>query len=118
MNLLRTTSLSLSLVASLALAACGDDDPQTTSTSATAARTGGGTSCPDVQVPGHQAVMVRAQGAGCDVAKAVAAAAEGQGRAPYEARGFSCEGTDASGGDTNYACAMGDQRITFLYGTT
>ena len=118
MHLVRLALTSaLPLVLAVGLSACGDDDPARSPAASSGAPAGAG-SCPDVQVPGHQAVMLRAQGTGCATARAVAAAAEGRGRAPYEQAGFACEGTDAAGGDTDYTCTMGDARITFLYGTT
>lgn len=47
---------------------------------------------------------------------AIAEAAEGLGRAPYESGGFTCEPTDAASGKTNYICTMGEAKLTFLYG--
>lgn len=78
----------------------------------------GGEACGSVTVPGHEALDIRATGAGCDAAKRIAAAAEGRGRAPYESGGFACEPSEAGDGDTNYRCSMESARITFRYGTT
>lgn len=76
----------------------------------------GGEDCGRVEVPGHEAVDLRADGIDCATAREVAAGAGGQGRAPYEAAGFACEPTDAADGDTTYACTGEAGRITFLYG--
>lgn len=76
----------------------------------------GGEDCGSVEVPGHEAVDLRAEGVDCATAREVAEGAAGQGRAPYEAAGFACEPTDAPGGDTTYACTGDAGRITFLYG--
>lgn len=78
---------------------------------------GGGGSCANVPVPGHEAVNLRAQGVPCALAKQVAAAALGKGRRPYQAAGFRCQPSEADGGDTNYTCTQGDLRVTFRYGT-
>lgn len=111
----------------MTVGACGGDDEPTPSAAAPAAETSeaapeegsaGGETCEDVTVPGHEAVDVRATGAACGAAEKVAAAAEGRGRAPYEAGGFACTPSDASGGNTSYSCSMGSARVTFLYGTT
>ncbi len=75
-----------------------------------------GEECGRVPVPGHEAVNIRVSGADCGVAKAVAAAAGGRGRAPYEARGFACEPAEAGGGDTNYTCSRGEASVRFRYG--
>jgi len=72
--------------------------------------------CGRVPVPGHEAVDIRASGADCSVAKAVAAAAGGRGRQPYEAEGFTCEPAEAGGGDTNYTCSGGEASVRFRYG--
>jgi len=53
--------------------------------------------CGGVTVPGHGAVDIRAGGVRCGPAKAVAAAAQGRGRQPYEAEGFACEPAEADG---------------------
>lgn len=108
-------SAQLMLLAA-AIGACGGDDkaaPATSKSPETAGR-----ECGSVKVTGHQAVQIMASGTSCDSAKEVAAAAEGRGRAAYEASGFSCKPSGAGGGDTNYACTGAGGRITFLYGTT
>lgn len=74
--------------------------------------------CGRVTVPGHEAIDIRASGVACEFARSVAAAAEGRGRAPYEAGGFACQPADASAGDTNYTCTRGEANIRFLYGTS
>ncbi|MDQ3609355.1 MAG: hypothetical protein M3459_10705 [Actinomycetota bacterium] len=74
-------------------------------------------SCDDIPVPGHEATNVRVEGVSCTRAAEVAAAALGKGRRPYEAAGFTCEPSDAGGGDTSYTCTRGDARVTFGYGT-
>jgi len=76
-----------------------------------------GTDCGDVSVTGHEALGIRAGAVDCDSARAVAAAAEGRGRQPYEAEGFRCEPADADAGDTDYTCTRGKVRISFRYGT-
>lgn len=121
--LLRLLTPTVLVTVALALSACGDDDTSTSGGEAPAAAApagggGGEMSCEDVMVPGHLAAMVTATGTECGVAEAVAAKAEGMGRAAYEEQGFMCEPSDASDGDTNYACTMGDAEIAFLYGTT
>ncbi|MDQ3433152.1 MAG: hypothetical protein M3481_00465 [Actinomycetota bacterium] len=73
--------------------------------------------CGGVTVPGHGAVDIRAGGVRCGPAKAVAAAAQGRGRQPYEAEGFACEPAEADGGDTAYTCTRGDARLGFRYRT-
>lgn len=98
-------------LAALAVNGCGEDSSSNTEPSPRADVTDCG------NVPGHEAVSIRAGGADCQLAKAVAAAAEGRGRAPYEAEGFTCEPADAGGGDTNYACTRGEATIRFRYGT-
>jgi hypothetical protein len=121
----RISTLLLAAGCALLLGACGggDDKPTIGASPAPApAQTqgqaqGGGERCPDVQVPGHQAVDVEATGVACAAAEKVAAAAQGRGRAAYESGGFECEPSDASGGDTTYRCTMGQASITFLYGT-
>ena len=75
-----------------------------------------GEDCGRVPVPGHEAVNIRATGADCRVAKAVAAAAGGRGRAAYESDGFACEPSEAGGGDTNYTCTRGEASVRFRYG--
>ncbi len=100
-------------LAALAVNGCGEDSSSNTEPSPRAEVT----DCGNVTVPGHEAVSIRASGADCQLAKAVAAAAEGRGRAPYEAEGFTCEPADAGGGDTNYACTRGEAAIRFRYGT-
>lgn len=104
------------LLAAAALAGCGGDDepPAAPEPSAPA----GTAECGTVTVPGHEGVGIRADGVDCTQAKAVATAAEGRGRAPYEAEGFSCEPTDAPAGDTDYACTKGDASVTFRWGTS
>ena len=113
---MRRLALALTL-AGLALTGCGEDSgPGGESTPATLPSSA--TDCGNVMMPGHEAVGIRAGGADCELAKAVAAAAEGRGRAPYEAEGYSCEPADAGGGgDTNYTCTRGDAVIGFRYGT-
>lgn len=56
-----------------------------------------------------------AKGVGCEVAREVAASAEGEDGNPYDARGFSCQPERAEGGDTNYTCTgrQDDETITF-----
>lgn len=76
----------------------------------------GGQSCDDIPVPGHEAVEVRVQGVGCPQAAELAGAAVGKGRQAYEAAGFTCQPSPAGGGDTSYACAGDDARVTFRYG--
>jgi len=71
-----------------------------------------------VTVPGHEAIDIRASGVACELARSVAAAAEGQDRQPYEADGFACEPADASAGDTTYSCSRGEASVRFLYGTS
>lgn len=46
------------------------------------------------------------------MAKAVAAAAGGRGRAAYESDGFACEPSEAGGGDTT----RGEASVRFRYG--
>ncbi len=100
------------VLSALVATGCGEDaDPGGESTPASAA------DCGNVTVPGHEAVDIAAGGADCELAKAVAAAAEGRGRAPYEAEGFACEPADADGGDTDYTCTRGEASIAFRYGT-
>jgi len=77
---------------------------------------GGGEDCGRVEVPGHEAVDIRAEGVPCATAREVATGAQGQGRAPYQAAGFACTPADAPEGDTTYACTGGEGRVTFLYG--
>lgn len=88
--------------------------PQTVAGAQSTSATGG---CGEIEVPGHVAVDVRTGGEDCGTATALVEAAVGQGRQAYEAEGFSCEPTDASGGDTDYACTRDDTRVTFRYGT-
>ena len=112
MRCARTALVSLVLLS----VGCGGDDNQP-SPGAPSQRPESGSACKDVTVPGHLAVQVRASGVACGRAEAVAAAAEGQGRARYDAEGFVCEPSDAGGADTNYACTAGGSRVTFRYGT-
>ena len=102
------------MLAVLALAGCGEDagSPSAPESSPSAAA-----ECGEVMVPGHEALGIRAGGVGCDVARTVAAAAEGRGRQPYDAEGFSCEPADAGDGDTNYTCTRRDAQVGFRYGT-
>jgi len=72
--------------------------------------------CDDVPVPGHEATDVRARGATCARAEELVAAAVGKGRARYQAAGFTCEPSDAAGGDTDYVCTRDAARVTFRYG--
>ncbi len=106
-------------VCALSLGACGGDEESGPAAAPSQAATAPGSrSCDDVMVPGHEAVELRATGVDCDAAMKVAAAAEGRGRASYESNGFACQPSEATGGATNYACAMGSARLTFRYGTT
>lgn len=75
-----------------------------------------GSDCGRVDVPGHEAVDLHARDVDCATAREVAAGAQGQGRAPYEAAGFACAPADAADGDTTYTCTGDAGRITFLYG--
>jgi len=95
---------------------CGDGDssPETTPDTDAPATT---TECGNVMVPGHEAVDIRAGGLDCEPAEAVAAAAEGRGRQPYEAEGFTCEPADAGDGDTDYTCTRGEAAVRFRYRT-
>lgn len=110
----------------LALAGCSADEQvpaappppaDTTAPREQSAPPSAGEDCGRVEVPGHEAVDLRAEGVACATAREVAAAALGQGRGPYEAAGLACEPTDAAGGDTTYACTGDAGRVTFLYGT-
>ncbi len=109
----------------LALAGCGADEEEpaapppaadTTAPREQSAPPSPGEDCGRVEVPGHEAVDLRAEGVACATATEVAAAAQGQGRRPYETAGLACEPTDAAGGDTTYACTGDGGRVTFLYG--
>lgn len=102
----------LLLLPVLALAGCGGEEEPGDAPPAAA----GGEDCGRVEVPGHEAIDLRAEEVACETAREVAAEARGQGRAPYEAAGLACEPTDAPGGDTTYACTGDGGRITFLYG--
>jgi len=114
MAVLRRLRLVLALSV-LVATGCGEDaDPGGESMPETPARAA---DCGNVAVPGHEAVDIAAGGADCELARAVAAAAEGRGRAPYEAEGFACEPADADGGDTDYTCTRGEASIAFRYGT-
>ncbi|MDQ3609968.1 MAG: hypothetical protein M3459_13900 [Actinomycetota bacterium] len=114
------------LILAFAVSGCGGEDeeepaavpPDTTAPPQQAApgNDAGGGDCGRVEVPGHEAVDLRADGVGCATAREVAAGAAGQGRAPYDAAGFACEPTDAADGDTTYACTGDPGRLTFLYG--
>ena len=108
---------SVLALAAILAAGCGDESSpggeRTPATNAPAP----GTDCGDVSVTGHEALGIRAGAVDCDSARAVAAAAEGRGRQPYEAEGFRCEPADADAGDTNYTCTRGKVRISFRYGT-
>lgn len=105
------TALVLAACCALTLGACGGEDEP----SSEAAQ--GGQSCEDVKVPGHAAVDLKAVGAACAIAEKVAGAAEGRGRAAYEASGFACEPSGAGDGDTNYSCSRDSATVTFRYGT-
>lgn len=121
--------LLLLLVLALALVGCGgeEEEPAGAPAGAPPADTAapeqaapgdeaGGEDCGRVEVPGHEAVDLRADGIACATAREVAADAQGRGRAPYEAAGLACEPTDAADGDTTYACTGDAGRLTFLYG--
>jgi len=118
--------LLLLLVLALALASCGAEsaeEPAGAPPADTAAPEqaapgdeAGGEGCGRVEVPGHEAVDLRADGIDCATAREVAADAQGRGRAPYQAAGLACEPTDAADGDTTYACTGDAGRLTFLYG--
>ncbi len=107
----------LSVASAMALGACGESGsaPPPSAPAQTQSK-GGGQDCGTVEVPAHEGTNVRATGADCSAAREVVMGAAGQGRAPYEAAGFSCRPAEASGGDTNYSCSKGRARITFLYG--
>lgn len=105
----------LSVACAIALGACGESG-SAPPPPAPAQTQGGGEDCGTVQVPAHEGMNVKVTGADCAVAREVVMGAAGQGRAPYEAAGFSCRPAEASGGDTNYSCSKGRARITFLYG--
>lgn len=90
----------------------GSTQEQTSASDASAAVE----SCDDIAVPGHEATDVRVQGVSCARAEELAAAAVGEGRSRYASAGFTCEPSDAGGGDTNYICTRGDARVTFRYG--
>jgi len=77
---------------------------------------GRGKPCPDVAVPGHEAVNVRTRGVPCSQAEQVAGDALGKGRQTYEASGFTCRPSEAGDGDTDYVCARGEARVSFRYG--
>lgn len=125
------TTLLLTVLAS-AFAGCGDDVPgggeaaggageqpppgQEQGEPAADQATGGGQSCDDIPVPGHEGTNVRVQGVGCTEAAEIVGAAVGKGRQAYEAAGFACEPSPTGGGDTNYACTQGDARVSFRYG--
>ncbi len=108
----------LSVVSVLALGACGESGsaPPPSAPPAQSQSQGGGQDCGTVQVPAHEGTNVKVTGADCAVAREVVMGAAGQGRAAYEAAGFSCRPAEASGDDTNYSCSKGGARITFLYG--
>ena len=114
MAVMRRLWLMLALSALVATGCGGDADPGGESTPSMPADAA---DCGNVTVPGHEAVAIRLGGADCELAEAVAAAAEGRGRAPYEAEGFACEPADAGGGDTDYTCTRGEASIRFRYGT-
>ncbi|MGI8439579.1 MAG: hypothetical protein ACR2NV_05160 [Thermoleophilaceae bacterium] len=108
---------ALSVACALALGACGGDPsaPPPPSPAQTPSK-GSGQDCGTIQVPAHEGTNVKATGTDCAVAREVVMGAAGQGRAPYEAAGFSCRPAEASDGDTNYTCSKGEARVTFLYG--
>ena len=107
----------LSTVSAIALGACGESGSAPPPPAPEQSQSkGGGEDCGTVQVPAHEGTSVKVSGADCGVAREVVMGAAGQGRAPYEAAGFSCRPAEASGGDTNYSCSKGRARITFLYG--
>lgn len=122
-------ALLLALIV-MALAGCGDDAtvddggggsaPAQNGSAQEQPSDGGsastGESCADIPVPGHEAVGVEVQGVSCAQAAQVIAGAVGKGRRAYETAGFSCEPSEAGGGDTSYVCSQGDARVTFRYG--
>lgn len=89
---MRTVAVCLALLVIAVAAGCGGGDPPAATEGAGAA---GGAGCGRVTVPGHEAIGIRASGVECSIAREVAAAAEGRGRQPYMAAGFSCEPADA-----------------------
>lgn len=100
----------------LVLGACGGGSEPTASPPPQSGGAPDSRDCGRVEVPGHEAVDVRASGVGCAAADGLVSAAVGKGRAAYESQGFRCDPADAGGGDTNYRCAMGSATVTFRYG--
>jgi hypothetical protein len=111
-----TGTAVLSVVSAMALGACGESGSAPPPSPAQTPSKGSGQDCGTVQVPAHEGTNVKATGTDCAVAREVVMGAAGQGRAPYEAAGFSCRPAEASDGDTNYTCSKGAARVTFLYG--
>lgn len=107
---------TLAVLLAAALGACGGEDKA--APDEPKRQQAGGGDCGSVEVTGHEAVEIKASGPSCEAAKAVAAAAEGRGRAPYEQSGFSCTPSPAGGGDTHYACTGVGGRVSFRYGTS
>ncbi|CAB4896845.1 MULTISPECIES: hypothetical protein [Patulibacter] len=112
--------LLMAVLSAGALASCGAESSDPAGPASTTAPTSvagsPGSSCPDIPVPGHRATRVRVVGVTCAVAVTVANDAEGRGRAAYASAGLSCTPSDATAGDTDYACTDGERRLTFRYG--
>jgi len=116
---LRSRTLACAVAGAALVAGCGGDEPAGPAPSPSGGGGGGSsaaTSCDRQQVPGHEGVDVQITGGSCEQAREVIRAAVGKGRQAYEAAGFSCEPSDASGGDTNYTCTGDGAELTFRYG--
>lgn len=109
----RVRARTVTAVLTVALAAgCGGGEQAAPSGDAAG---GGAGECGRIEVPGHVATQVRTQGADCDTATALVEAAVGQGREEYDAEGFTCEPSDAGGGNTDYTCTGDGAEVVFRY---
>ena len=94
----------------------------TTSTSGTGGTSGAGPqtqSCgtvPFAAASSHGAFEIRATGASCPAAQAVAAAARSCFGCGYAAQGFHCAGREVTTGllRVNYTCTQGSSKVTFV----